>query len=131
MRFAVISDIHSNLEGLERVLAAIAAKGVDHIVCLGDIVGYGSNPNECIELLRAATPHVLLGNHDEAALDLTRTEYFNPFARIAAEWTNGQLTDENKDFLHELPFTIELGGLTFVHSSPYQPEEWHYVLSPA
>lgn len=131
MRFGIISDIHSNLEGLESVLRSIRAEGVDHIVCLGDIVGYGSNPNECIELLRSATPHVLLGNHDEAAFDLSRTEYFNPFARIAAEWTAGQLSEENSAFLRELPLTIDLGGLSFVHSSPYQPEEWHYILSPA
>ncbi|HTK81107.1 MAG TPA: metallophosphoesterase family protein [Bacteroidota bacterium] len=130
MRIAIISDIHSNIEALETSLRAIEKQRVDEVVCLGDIIGYGANPNECIELVRKTTSHVLLGNHDEAAIDLSRTEYFNPFARIAAEWTNKQLSDENAAYVGELKFILERNGLMFVHSSPYEPEEWHYILSP-
>jgi predicted phosphodiesterase len=130
MRIAIISDIHSNVEALETSLDLIRQHKVDEIICLGDIIGYGANPNECIDLVRQATHHVLLGNHDEAAIELSKTEYFNPFARIAAEWTNGVLTEENAAYVRSLPFTIERNGLMFVHSSPYEPEEWHYILSP-
>jgi putative phosphoesterase len=131
MRLAIISDIHSNLPALEKSLELIAEQHVDAVVCLGDLIGYGASPNECIELVRKTTPHILLGNHDEAAVDLSNTEYFNPLARIAAEWTHKQLTKEHADFIRHLPFTLELDGLQFVHSSPFEPTEWHYVLSAA
>jgi len=131
MRIAIISDIHANLEALEQSLKSIHQKSVDEIVCLGDIVGYGASPNECIQTVRQATPHVLLGNHDEAAVQLSRTEYFNPFARIAAEWTHSVLLPEHQEFINGLPYVLELFGVLFVHSSPYESEEWHYILSPA
>ncbi len=131
MRIAIISDIHSNLEALEKSLELIKEKSVDEILCLGDIIGYGANPNECIDLVRQTTPYVLLGNHDEAAAELSKTEYFNPFARMAAEWTNRELTDENRHFIHGLRFTLSHDNLFFVHASPHEPEEWHYILSPA
>ncbi|MBI4548674.1 MAG: metallophosphoesterase family protein [Ignavibacteriae bacterium] len=131
MRIAIISDIHSNLEALEKSIELIRQQNIDEIICLGDIIGYGANPRECIEMVRQTTPHILLGNHDEAAVHLSKTEYFNPYARIAAEWTNSELTDEQKVFIQNLPYTLELSGLFFVHSSPYEPGEWHYILSPA
>ena len=131
MRIAIISDIHSNLEALDAALALIRTKNVDEIVCLGDIIGYGANPNECIARVREAAGRILLGNHDEAAVDLEKTEYFNPFARIAAEWTNAQLTAENQEFVKGLPFSAILDGIQFVHSSPYEPDQWHYIISPA
>jgi predicted phosphodiesterase len=131
LRLAIISDIHSNLGALEKALEIISARNVDAVVCLGDLIGYGANPNECIGLVRKTTPHILLGNHDEAAVDLSKTEYFNPLARVAAEWTNKQLTPEHAEFVSHLPYTLELGGALFVHSSPFEPDEWHYVLTPA
>ena len=131
MRIAIISDIHANLEALETSLEIIRANAVETIVCLGDIIGYGASPNECIELVHATTPHVLMGNHDEAAIHLEKTEYFNPFARIAAEWTNQELTPEHAEFIQKLPFKLEMHNMLFVHSSPFEPEEWHYILSSA
>lgn len=131
MRIAIISDIHSNLEALEKSLELIDHRMVDEILCLGDIIGYGANPNECIDLVREATPHVLLGNHDEAAVELSGIEYFNAFARIAAEWTKRELTEDNRIFVENLPFSMERDGMFFVHSSPHEPQEWHYILSPA
>ena len=130
MRIAIISDIHGNLEALETALQTIRKEGVDEIICLGDIVGYGASPNECIAEVQSATDYVLLGNHDEAALHPEKTEYFNPYARIAIEWTAEALDGEKRAFLETLPYTLALEGLLFVHSSPYEPEAWHYVLSP-
>ncbi len=129
MRIAVISDIHANIEALEKTAELIKKQGVDTIVCLGDIVGYGANPNECLKLVRELTPHVLLGNHDEAAIDTSKTEYFNPFARIAAEWTHHELTEEHREYIGKLPYILELEGILFVHSSPYEPGEWHYIIT--
>lgn len=131
MRIAIISDIHSNLEALQQTLTVIKQKKVDAVVCLGDIIGYGANPNECLSLIRETTPHVLLGNHDEAALDVEKAELFNPYARVASEWTHRQLTDDHRDYIKTLPLRIVLDGLLFVHASPFEPEEWHYIITQA
>lgn len=131
MRIAIISDIHSNLEALEKTLEIIKQKSIDEIVCLGDIVGYGANPNECLSLVKEVTSHILLGNHDEAATSLKQIEDFNPYARSAVFWTAKQLTEANKEFLRSLPYKLELNGLFFTHASPFEPEEWHYILSLA
>jgi predicted phosphodiesterase len=129
MRFAIISDIHSNLEALTKALELIDKESVHEIVCLGDIVGYGANPNECVDLVRSRCRTVLRGNHDAAAVNAMNAESFTKNARIAADWTRQQLTEENKQFLTDLPYTAGRDGILFVHSSPYQPESWYYVLS--
>jgi len=129
MRIAIISDIHSNLEALTTTFEVIQSEGVDEILCLGDIVGYGANPNECIELVQKRCSMNLLGNHDLAAVDLSAAEFFTSNARSAAEWTSEQLTEEHKEFLRKLPYTAERDELLFVHSSPFEPEEWHYIVS--
>ena len=131
MRIAIISDIHANLEALKKTIDLIKEDPVDKIVCLGDIVGYGANPNECLALVRETTPYILLGNHDEATVQISKTEYFNPFARIAAEWTNKELTKENEAFIKNLPYSLELNDMPFVHSSPFEPQEWHYIITVA
>jgi len=129
MRIAIISDIHSNLEALQKAFEIIEGKNVDEIVCMGDIVGYGADPNRCLELVRQRTRHILLGNHDEAAIDLSLTQYFNQYARRAAYWTNENLTEENINFLRTLPLRLELWNLTFVHSTPRDTEQWDYIFS--
>jgi len=129
MRIAIISDIHSNLEALQKALELIEKKRVDQIVCLGDLVGYGANPNECIELTRKHTSHILLGNHDQAAFDLSQTEHFNRHARTAAYWTNQTLTEANLEFLKTLPLDYTIDDLTFIHASPKDPQEWNYIFS--
>lgn len=131
MRIAIISDIHANLEALAKTFEVIDSKMADQVVCLGDLVGYGANPSECLSLVRQKTSFVLLGNHDQATIDLTATETFNPHARAAVQWTHDELTLEDKEFLRQLPYTLELQNLLFVHSSPYQPEEWHYIITAA
>lgn len=129
MKIAFISDIHANLEALESVLADIGQQKVNEIVCLGDIVGYGANPNECAEIVREKSSTILLGNHDAAAVNLLATHHFNSHAKIAIEWTAGTLTNEVKSFLLSLPLSITRDGLTLVHSTPYEPNMWYYITS--
>ena len=129
MRTAIISDIHANLEALEAALADIASQGITDIVCLGDIVGYGPNPNECVELVKKHCRLVLMGNHDAAALDVFSTQNFNINAKIAIEWTSNTLTHESKSFLTNLPMIhIDEAG-TYVHATPYEPRMWYYITS--
>lgn len=129
MKIAIISDIHSNLEALEKALETIDQKGVDEIVCLGDIIGYGANPNECLDLIRVRAKHILMGNHESVIANPDQIRQFTPNARIAAAWTLLKLTEENKNLIKELPLTAKTGELLFVHSSPFEPKEWHYLVS--
>ncbi|NUN69753.1 MAG: metallophosphoesterase family protein [Bacteroidetes bacterium] len=128
MRYAIISDIHSNLEALTKALAIIDERGVDEIICLGDVVGYGANPNECVDLVRARCSAVVLGNHDAAALDTSLAHDFNAIARRAVLWTSRELSEENKSFLSARPMVERRGELLFVHSSPHLPEAWDYII---
>ncbi|TAK14168.1 MAG: metallophosphoesterase [Anaerolineae bacterium] len=122
MRILVITDIHGNCVALDAVLEHAGA--VDAVWCLGDVVGYGPNPNECVERV-AALPGLLclLGNHDAAALDMLDLNTFNPEAKLSIEWTRDQLTPENLQFLNERPqvITVEDANVTLAHGSPRQP----------
>lgn len=129
MRIAFISDIHANLEALEAVLEDIEQQQIDEIVCLGDIVGYGVNPNECVDLVRKQCPTTLLGNHDAAAVELLSTQHFNIHAKIAIEWTTQNLRKESKHFLTSLPLKATKEQLTLVHATPYEPNMWYYITS--
>ncbi len=129
MKTAFISDIHANLDALDLVLADIQARGADRIVCLGDIVGYGPEPNECAGRVREAAQVTVVGNHDYAALGLLDTLAFNEYARAAADWTSDHLSEAARDFLLMLPLSLELDGMRLVHASPQEPEAWTYVLS--
>ncbi len=129
MRFAFISDIHANLEALEAVLDDIGTQNIDEVICLGDIVGYGANPNECCELISSRAPVTLLGNHDAAAVDQLSTQHFNIHAKIAIEWTSKNLKKENQAFLDALPFKATKPSMTLVHATPYEPNMWYYITS--
>ncbi len=126
MHILVISDIHANLTALESVINA--AGNVDATWCLGDLVGYGPDPNECIELIRTL-PNLtcILGNHDSAAVDQIDAETFNPEARTALIWTRYQLSKSNRDFLASLADRYTWQDITLVHGSPRQPV-WEYIL---
>ena len=132
MRYAIFTDIHANLEALETVLAKIdelsKEEPVDQIWFLGDLVGYGPNPNECIDLLRERTDVIIAGNHDWAAVGKLDLDDFSAAARISAEWTAEQLTEEHREFLRNLPERLEIGECTLVHGSPYGPL-WEYLTS--
>ena len=127
MKIAVISDIHANLEALKTALTYIQSQPIEQIICLGDVVVYGPRPNECVEFVRESCAHCLMGNHDHAVLGLTDVYYFNEYAREAVLWSRDQLTPANTAYLDNLPFTHEVGNILFVHSSPQQPDEWHYI----
>lgn len=125
MRYLIISDIHSNLAAFEAVLAD--AGSFDKVWCLGDVVGYGPDPNECVEQLRAL-PHVcVVGNHDWAALGKMDTENFNPDAKRACQWTGEQLSPSNLAYLETLRKSLVEEGFTLAHGSPRQPI-WEYIL---
>ena len=95
MAVAIISDVHGNLEALNEVFKYLDDRGIQSVYCLGDIVGYGPNPNECVQLVSQRCSKVVIGNHDHAALGLTSTEYFNDFAKISTHWTTNNLSEEN------------------------------------
>jgi diadenosine tetraphosphatase ApaH/serine/threonine PP2A family protein phosphatase len=129
MSIVILSDIHSNLESFEAVLKDSAHELVDQVLFLGDIVGYGADPDRCIEILRGLTTTTVAGNHDWAAVGLTDTGYFNPVARAAVEWTADVITSDHAFFLRALPLRMSLPGMLLVHATPHQPEVWDYIFS--
>ena len=129
MRYAILSDIHGNLEAFEAVLKDLTGTDIQKLIFLGDIVGYGPNPDECITLLREKFDVMIAGNHDWAVAGKTDINTFNSVARHALEWTIDHLSPDDKNFLAELPLKKEEEGLTFVHASPLNPEDWTYIFS--
>ena len=128
MRFLILSDIHANLTALQSAVAAVEGRW-DRALCLGDIVGYGPDPNQAMDFVRSLDPVIIRGNHDKAACGITDASDFNPVARIAAEWTTAQLRPENLDFLHQLPMgPVNVDGLTLVHGAVADEDE--YVFAP-
>ncbi len=115
MKIGLISDIHGNLEALNAVLRDIKT---DKMISLGDIVGYGPNPNECIDVLKDHDITSLLGNHDAASLGNMNIEWFNPVAKEAILWTKNELSEDSKNFLRDLDMMSEKGDYFFVHGSP-------------
>jgi predicted phosphodiesterase len=129
MRILVLSDLHSNRTGLDAALAA-AKDRWDQAVCLGDIVGYGPDPNETTEKLREIGARCIRGNHDKAVCGLMPVDDFNPVARAAADWTRARLTPENLAFLSALPQgPLEIDGIVLVHGAFIDEDE--YVFTPA
>jgi predicted phosphodiesterase len=126
MRIGIIADIHANLVALRTVLDALAAKGVDSIVCLGDLVGYGPQPNEVISAIAARDIPTVIGNHDLVAAGRDDVERAGLGARRTLEWTRAELTDGSRSFLMGLPTQLPLGdGVLAAHGSLNDP--WHYT----
>jgi predicted phosphodiesterase len=126
MRILVISDIHANLTALEAVIADVGE--IDATWCLGDLVGYGPDPNECIQrVLQLPNLLCLIGNHDAAVIGQIEIDSFNPEARQAVVWTQQNLTSANAAYLRSLPERALLNSVTLVHGSPRQPV-WEYLL---
>jgi predicted phosphodiesterase len=128
MRIAVFSDIHANLHALEAVLAAIDLEGVDEIWCLGDLVGYGPRPNECVDLVRDRADVSLCGNHDLAVIGTLDISDFSGDAATAARWTQRELGESQRSWLASLAPTATRDGAQLFHGSPRDPV-WDYVLS--
>ena len=125
MRYVVISDIHSNFSALQTVL--IDAQPFDAILCLGDVVGYGPNPNECVECLQDFPLTCIVGNHDWGAIGRADLLIFNNDARQALYWTQQELSAENRSFLSELPATLQMDDILLAHGSPREPI-WEYLV---
>ena len=121
MRFAILSDIHSNLEALEAVLADARAQSCTHFVCLGDVVGYNANPSECVKLIRELDCPVVKGNHDEQASIVASTEAFNELAEEAIGWTRDHLSADDKAWLADLRLTRQVRDFTIVHATLDSP----------
>ena len=129
MRYAVFADIHGNLEALEAVLGELQGEELEGLICAGDTVGYGADPNECIKKVRDFSVLNLAGNHDWAAVGKTDIGYFNQKAGEVIAWTKNKLTKENKEYLESLPLLIERDTFQLVHSSLNQPAYWNYIYS--
>ena len=124
MRYLIISDIHANREALDAVLDSAAGK-YDAIFCCGDVVGYGADPNYGVDWVRAHVKVTVRGNHDRACAGLEDLEWFNPAARHSALWTRATLTDENLEWLRNLPQgPAALDGFDLVHGSPVDEDEY-------
>ncbi len=129
MRYLILSDIHANWEALEAVLEHAAGK-YDQVLCCGDLIGYGADPNAVTDWLRTNAAAVVRGNHDKASVGLDDLEWFNPVARAAAIWTQNELRPENADYVRNLPRgPLPLDGFQLVHGSPLDEDE--YILGPA
>ncbi len=128
MRYLILSDIHSNLEALEKSLEV--ARGLyDEVVCLGDLVGYGPDPNAVIVRVKELAKVIIRGNHDKACSGIMETGEFNRLAQLATEWTRKQLTPEHLAFLRDLPAgPVKLAAFSLVHGSP--PDEDEYIFGP-
>ncbi len=131
MRYGLISDIHGNLEAFETVLDECRRLKVDSIVCGGDIVGYGANPQECLNLIRKLKINSVAGNHDWAVSGKLDFSYFTPDARSAVEWTRQRFGFEEISYLNNLPLSLKTESFTLVHGTLKNPEQFIYMTSAA
>ncbi|MDD4856893.1 MAG: metallophosphoesterase family protein [Candidatus Krumholzibacteria bacterium] len=131
MRFIVFSDVHGNVEALERVLEEAERLRPDMIVSLGDVVGYGANPNECIALVQEAALIRIGGNHDVAAAGIIDTDTFNSTAQKAIRWTSREILPRHRDALTEYDTVRRWEDCIFAHASPCSPMDWEYVYTIA
>lgn len=129
MRFAIISDIHANLEAFDAVMADARDNNCTDFVCLGDVVGYNANPHECVERVREMDCPIVKGNHDEQASLIESSRDFNEMAEAAIQWTRDHLTDEDKQWLRDLKMERQVRDFTIVHATLDGPEHWGYVFN--
>ena len=129
MIYGIIADIHGNLEALNSVLERIKSnkERIEKVICLGDIVGYGADPAECIRITEKFSDIILAGNHDFAVCDQTSIEDFNSYAKEAVLWSREALNEQEIDFLKRLPLKYQEENIDFVHSSLHRPESWRYL----
>ena len=127
MKYAILGDIHANLEALTAVLADAKTQRVSHYACVGDVVGYNANPVECVNRIRELTGAIVRGNHDHYCSHDENLSGFHPLAADAVDWTRKQLPDEMRQFLRQLPLVTRIEGFTLVHSTLDMPDMWGYV----
>jgi diadenosine tetraphosphatase ApaH/serine/threonine PP2A family protein phosphatase len=124
MRYAILSDIHGNLEALQAVLARIAGLGADAFICLGDLVGYNANPNECVDIVHREGITCIMGNHDAVACGLEEPDSFNPAAKIAVLWTRNNLSAEHRTYLRDLPREMPVDDFFICHGSVHDTNRY-------
>ncbi|MEW6009229.1 MAG: metallophosphoesterase family protein [Candidatus Omnitrophota bacterium] len=129
MRYGIFSDVHSNLEALHAVLSVYKKENIDKYLCIGDIVGYASNPLECIKIVRETADFCVAGNHDWAAVNKFSLDFFNPIAKAAVVVNSKQLSKEEEDYLSSLGLTYEDEYLTLVHGTLQEAGFFHYLVS--
>jgi predicted phosphodiesterase len=129
MRFAILSDLHANLEATEAVLADARERNCTDFVCLGDVVGYNANPHECVEIVQKLRCPVVKGNHDEQASLAESSRGFNALAEAAINWTRAHVTDQDKEWLRDLRLTQQVRDFTIVHATLDAPDQWGYVFN--
>lgn len=130
MRYGILGDIHGNLSALEAALACLKRENVETLISVGDVVGYGAAPRECIALLREARAVVVLGNHDAAVVDMLDMVYFNTYARDAVLWTRRLLPREDRAWLSALPLARHLAHCSVAHGTLFRPELFDYIQTP-
>jgi diadenosine tetraphosphatase ApaH/serine/threonine PP2A family protein phosphatase len=132
MRLGIFSDVHANLEALGAVLEGYRAERVDRYFCLGDVVGYGANPNECADVVRSVAEVTILGNHDAAVAGRMDYSYYYEAARQALDTHARSLTPENLQWLRGLPYQhmLDEHGVLLCHGSPVRLEEFEYIFAP-
>ncbi len=130
MTWAFFSDVHGNVEALDEVIQDFQRVGVTRAIFLGDVVGYGASPNECLKRVASLVEYALLGNHDMAALTDSPAHEFNEVAQQAVLWTRSVLSQESRKWLLSFPLTEVVDDIRIVHASPVNPERWEYILDP-
>ena len=127
MKYAIIADIHGNLEALDSVLKDTREQKCTHYACVGDVVGYGANPKECLDIIRGMGMPCVKGNHDEYCSTEDTLEGFNPHAAEAVFWTRKQLPEEDKQWLRDFKYIRLVGSFSMVHATLDGPQRWGYV----
>lgn len=130
MKLAIISDIHGNLEALERCLQYLDEQSdITFTAVLGDILGYGGDPCMCMEKIRNRADIAIIGNHDAAVIGTTDIEHFNPLARKVITWTRDQISEDDRTYLANLPYKVIKDNILFTHGTPGDPEKWMYIFN--
>lgn len=127
MKYAILSDVHSNWEALQVVIEHAKQQKCTHFICLGDVVGYGPNPKECLQIIRGLNCPTIMGNHDEYCATSHDLTGFNPMAADAIKWTREQLGEDEKTWLRSLKYVRTIQSFTMVHATLDLPEKWAYV----
>jgi predicted phosphodiesterase len=128
MKYGFFSDVHANLEALKACIIDFRSEKLDKVYFLGDAVGYGPYPDECVKLINEISAVKLMGNHDYAALGLMETDYFNQYAAESMGWTKSSISPKTTEIMADFELQFELGDILLVHASPREPELWHYIL---
>jgi predicted phosphodiesterase len=129
MKYAIIADIHANLEAFQVVLEDAKRERCTHYACLGDVVGYNANPKECLDIVRAMGMPCVKGNHDEYCSSDSDLEGFNPHAALAVNWTRNHLTAEDRQWLQDLKYLRLVANFSIVHATLDGPQRWGYVFN--